>query len=183
MKVKTAVSILAMCTLAVAPAASAAKSNPEGDKLPPTASAGYFLGYPSPTYQWHGCTKVASQLTLSRPVDGQPRLPKGNRQSAVQFSMQSTAPYASWEVKPGWRICGVQVGAVLDNPDVDTLLLAEVGYTSGPKKGSTAATGKETIQVKIPTKGIGSQGFEKYEGKTFSIRSIQHVSVFVKKKG
>lgn len=178
---KSAVTILAACTLAVPAVASAAKSNPENDKLPPTANAGYFLGYPTPTYQWHGCTKSASKLTLARPVDGQPAVPKG-KQSAVTFSMQSSAPYASWQVKPGWRICGVQVGAVLENPDVDSLLLAEVGYTSGPKKGSTSTSGKESIQVTIPTKGIGVAGFEKYEGKTFSIRSVQHVSVFVKKK-
>ena len=36
-------------------------------------------------------------------------------------------------------------------------------------------------QVTIPTKGIGREGFEEYEGKTFSIRSVQHVTVFVKK--
>lgn len=41
-------------------------------------------------------------------------------------------------------------------------------------------TGRETIQVTIPTKGIGHEG---YEGKTFSIRFIQHVTVLVKKKG
>lgn len=87
----------------------------------------------------------------------------------------------TWEVKKGWRICGVQAGVVLDNPTVSALLLAEVGYTSGPRKGATSSTGTETIQVTIPTKGIGREGFEEYEGKTFSIRSVQHVTVFVKK--
>jgi hypothetical protein len=43
-------------------------------------------------------------------------------------------------------------------------------------------TGSETIQVKIPTKGIRVQGYEQFEGKTFSIKSVQHVTVFVKKK-
>ncbi len=179
----TAVTALAVCALAVPSVAAAAKSNPENDKLPPTANAGYFLGSPSPTYSWHGCTKAATKPTLATPVEGQPDLGKGNKQKAVTFTMASTPPYASWQVKPGWKICGVQVGAVLDNPTVSALLLGEAGYTSGTKKGSTAADGKETIQVTIPTKGIGRQGFEEFEGKTFSLRSIQHVTVFVKKKG
>jgi hypothetical protein len=179
----TAVTALAVCALAVPSVASAAKSNPESDKLPPTASAGYFLGHPRPTYSWHGCTKTATKLTLATPVDGQPNVFKGNKQKAVSFTMQSTPPYASWRVKPGWKICGVQVGAVLDNPSVSSMLLGQIGYTSGTKKGATAADGKETIQVTIPAKGIGSQGFEEFEGKTFSVPSIQHVTVFVKKKG
>ncbi len=169
--------------LAAPSLASAAKSNPENDKLPPTANAGYFLGYPSPTYSWHGCTRTATKLTLAPPVDGQPPLLKGTKQKAVTFTVASTAPYATWKVKPGWKICGVQVGVVLENPDVSALLLGEAGYTSGTKSGSTAKDGKETIPVTIPAKGIGSQGFEEFEGKTFSIRSVQHVTVFVKKKG
>lgn len=178
---RSAVVAFAVCALAVPSVVSAAKSNPENDRLPPTANAGYFLGYPSPTYSWHGCTKVATKSTLATPVQGQPNVVKGNKQKAVSFTMQSTPPYASWRVKPGWKICGVQVGAVLDNPSVSALLLAQIGYTSRTKKGATAADGKETITVTIPTKGIGRQGFEEFEGKTFSVRSIQHVSVFVKK--
>lgn len=91
------------------------------------------------------------------------------------------ARFAACEVKKGWRICGVQVGAILANPEISSLLMAQVGYTSGPGKGSTSVNGTETIQVKIPTRGIG-HSFEQYEGKTFTIRSIQHVTVFVKKK-
>jgi len=178
---KSAVTALLACALVVPSGASAAKSNPESDKLPPTASAGYFLGHPSPTYSWHGCTKVATKSTLAKPVEGQPGVFKGNKQKAVSFTMQSTPPYASWRVKPGWKICGVQVGAVLDNPTVSAMLFAQIGYTSRTKKGATAADGKETLTVTIPTKGIGRQGFEEFEGKTFSVRSIQHVSVFVKK--
>ncbi len=179
----TAVTALAVCALAVPSVASAAKSNPESDRLPPTANAGHFLGYPSPTYSWHGCSKSATRLTLATPVDGQPDVGTGNKQKAVTFTMASTPPYAAWKVKPGWRICGVQVGVVLENPGVSALLLGEAGYTSGTKKGSTADDGKETIQVTIPTKGIGRKGFEEFEGKTFSIRSVQHVTVFVRKKG
>lgn len=163
--------------------ASAAKSNPEADRLPPGASAGYFLGYPGPTYSWHGCTKTATARSPAAPVPGEPPLPRGSKQKAVTFTVQRTAPYVSWEVKSGWKICGVQAGAVLDNPTLDSQLLAEVGYTSGPTKGSTSRTGTETIRVTIPTKGIDQQGFEQYEGLTFSMARIQHVVVFVKRKG
>ncbi len=162
--------------------ASAAKSNPEADKLPPSASAGYFLGYPGPTYSWHGCTKTATTRSPAPPVAGEPLVRKGTKQKAVTFTVQRTAPYVSWEVKSGWKICGVQVGVILDNPTLTSQLLAEVGYTSGAKKGSTSSTGTETIPVTIPTKGIGREGFEKYEGLTFSMERIQHVVVFVKKK-
>lgn len=162
--------------------AMAKKVNPEGDKLPPTASAGYFLGHPTPTYQWHGCTKTASQKTLARPVPGQPEVGRGSKPSAVEFTVQQgVAPLVSWKVKKGWKICGVQVGAILDNPTVSEMLLGQVGYTSSTRKGSTSTSGTETIQVSIPTKGVGA-GFERFEGKTFSIESIQHVTVFIKKK-
>ncbi len=176
----TAVLVFAM-SLTLAPAA-AAKSNPENDKLPPTANAGYFLGYPSPTYSWHGCTKTATARTASStPIAGEPDLIKGSKQKAVTFTIRTTAPYVSWQVKDGWRICGVQVSAVLNNDNVSSMLLAEAGYTSGPKKGSTSKSGTETIQVTIPTKGIGSAGFEEFEGQTFSMRSIRQVAVFVRK--
>ena len=42
-------------------------------------------------------------------------------------------------MKAGWRICGVQVTAELDNPTVDSMLLTQVDYTSGIKSGSAAA--------------------------------------------
>ena len=83
---------------------------------------------------------------------------------------QVGAPYISWVVKDGWTICGVQASAVLSNPDVDADLLAEIGYTSGRAKGSTAkGDGKETIAVPIPKKAIDRAEYEQYEGKTFSI--------------
>lgn len=182
MKIKILAAGLAVGLLALPSSATAAKSNPEVDKLPPSANPGYFLGHPSPTYSWHGCTKSANRLTLAPPVPGQPDIGRGTKQKSVTFAVQSSPPYASWRVKPGWKICGVQIGVVLDNPTVSAMLMAEVGYTSGVKKGSTNANGRETIQVTIPTKGIGRAGFEEFEGKTFSIRSVQHVTVFVKKK-
>ncbi len=176
---RTGALVLAL-SMSLAPAA-AAKSNPENDRLPPTANAGYFLGYPSPTYSWHGCTKTSTARATATPIEGEPPLVKGSKQNAVTFTIGTTAPYVSWQVKNGWRICGVQVSAVLDNANVSSMLLAEAGYTSGPKKGSTSRSGTETIQVSIPTKGIGRQGFEEFEGQTFSMRSIRQVAVFVKK--
>ena len=108
-------------------------------------------------------------------------LPLGTKQGAVKFAVQPTARYVSWQVKAGRRICGVQVTAGLDNPTVDSMLLAQVGYTSGVKSGSNAAAGTETIPVRIPTKAIGHRGFEEYEGKTLSILSMRQVTGFVKK--
>ena len=50
--------IASSALIAVPVAAGKVAKNPENDKsLGPTKNAGYFLGYPSPTYQWHGCTK------------------------------------------------------------------------------------------------------------------------------
>lgn len=178
---KSAVVALALSALVMSPVSAGIKDLPENKKLPPDANAGYFLGYPSPTYSWHGCTKTATRQTLAPPVSGQPAVMKGSKQSAVTFKVQSATPTVSWKVKDGWKICGVQVGVVLESPTVPSLLLAQAGYTSGPKKGSTVRSGKETIAVKIPKKGIGRAGFEEFEGQTFSIRSVQHVTVFVKK--
>lgn len=171
---------LAFCVMATP--AAAAKSNPERDKLPPSANAGYFLGSPTATYSWHGCTKTATAHSPAPPVDGEPELPRGSKQKAVTFTILRTAPYVAWEVKTGWKICGVQVAAVLESPAVSALLLAQAGYTSGSKSGSTSPTGTETIPVPIPENGIGYQGFEEFEGQTFSMKSIQQVTVFVKKR-
>jgi len=173
---------LALCLVAAPSFAVSVKNNPENKKLPPTANVGYFMGYPNPTYSWHGCTKSATKKTLAPPVTGQPEVFKGNKQKAVEFTVQSTTPYVSWKAKKGWKICGVQAGVVLENPAVNSLLLAEAGYTSGKKRGSTVEAGSETIQVRIPTNGIRAEGYEQFEGKTFSIKSVQHVTVFVKKK-
>jgi hypothetical protein len=76
----------------------------------------------------------------------------------------------------------VQASAVLRNADVDADLLAEIGYTSGRQAGSTArGDGRETISVPIPRKAIDRAEYERYEGKTFSIVSIQDVTVYVKR--
>lgn len=176
-----ALAALAAALLLVPAAFAATRGNPETKSLPPTANPGYLLGYPTPTYQWHGCTATATKSTLAPRVPGAPPNAKGNHQGAVQFTPRLGAPYMSWQVKRGWTICGVQAAVVLDNPDVDSQLLAEVGYTSGRERGSTASDGRETILVPIKRGAIGYQDFAKFEGKTFTIVRIQDVAVFVKR--
>lgn len=174
---------LAAALLAVPAALAAPSGNAETRNLPPTASPGALLGYPTPTYQWHGCTATATKSSLFERVPGAPPNAKGTRQNAVQFTTGMAAPYVSWQVKRGWTICGVEVAAVLDNPTVDSELLAEIGYTSGRQRGSTASDGRETIVVPIKRNAIGYEEFRKFEGKTFTIDRIQDVAVFVKRTG
>ncbi|HST38325.1 MAG TPA: hypothetical protein VLK58_02395, partial [Conexibacter sp.] len=161
------------------------RSNPENKQLPPSANAGYFLGFPSPTYSWHGCTATATRVplrALQRPIPGEPRAGRGTTPGAVTFTTTVGAPYVSWKVKRGWTICGVQAAAVLRNPDVDADLLAEIGYRSGATSGSTSADGRETLRVPIPKRAIDRGEFERYEGKIFSITEIRSVTVFVKRQ-
>jgi hypothetical protein len=176
-----ALAALAAALLAVPSASAATRGSPETKSLPPTANAGYLLGYPTPTYQWHGCTATATRSTLAARVPGAPPYARGTRQGAVQFKTSLAAPYVSWQAKRGWTICGVQAAVVLENPTVDSLLLAEVGYTSGRQRGSTATDGRETILVPIKRGAIGYRDFAKFEGKTFAIDRIQDVAVFVKR--
>ena len=174
---------LAAALVLVPAALAASRANPEEKHLPPTANPGYLLGYPTPTYQWHGCTATATRSSLFERVPGAPANAKGNHQGAVQFTTGTAAPYVTWQVKRGWTICGVEVAAVLDNPTVDSELLGEIGYTSGKQRGSTARDGRETILVPIKRGAIGYQDFRKFEGKTFTIDRIQDVAVFVKRTG
>jgi len=179
-----ALALLAAAALIAVPvAAGKVAKNPENDKtLGPTKNVGYFLGNPTPTYQWHGCTKSDTQPGPRNLVDGSPNTEKGSSRY-VRFTVDPKAkPQFSWKAKPGWKICGVQVAVQLTNPNVSSDLLAEAGYTSGASAGATAGgDGRETIKVTIPAKGIRAQGFEEFEGKTFSIIGFQAVTVFVKR--
>ena len=178
-----AVGALALVAL-LAPAVVAAKApvNPETKSLPPTANPGYLLGYPTPTYEWHGCKATATQSSQFERVPGAPPNYKGSRQGAVTFRTSlGTSPYISWQVKRGWTICGVEAAVVMANPTVDSELLGEIGYTSGRQRGSTASNGRETIRVHIKKGAIGYADFAKFEGKTFSIDYVQDVAVFVKR--
>lgn len=166
-----------------APAAAFAAANRETDKRrTPTQDAGYFMGYPSPTYSWHGCTKVDTAynpvpLMADSPVKGK------TTQKYVKFTvLPSGYPRFSWKVRSGWRICGVQGAFQLSSKSVSADLLTEAGYTSSTTKGQTAQNGVEAIKVTIPKGGIRARGFEEFEGKTFDIKSVQSISVFVKKK-
>lgn len=182
-----AISAAVLGTLLLAPAIAAGqsqRSSPEYKRLPPSANAGLFLGFPSPTYSWHGCTATATRVALKalqQPIPGEPRAGSGTTPSAVTFTATVGAPYLSWKVKRGWTICGVQAAALLRNPDVDADLLAEIGYRSDPKSGSTAKDGRETLRVPIPRRAIDRGEFERYEGKVFSIAEIRSVTVFVKR--
>lgn len=180
------ITLLALATVAAPALAAGVRKNPENDKTRgPARDAGYFLGYPSPTYQWHGCTKSDTH-DWPIPLAGQPNWRARGTSRYVRFTVTAGGgfPRFAWKVKPGWRICGVQAAVQLRSPAVRSDLLAQAGYTSGPTEGSTskAANGAEKIRVTIPKKGIRKQGFEQYEGKTFSIVAFQSVSVFVKPK-
>jgi len=169
-------------TLAVASAALAA-SNPETDKsLGPSATQGHFLGYPTPTSSWHGCTKEDTQWWPTSLVSGNPTTSPSTHRY-VTFTVNTKAyPLVTWTAKAGYRICGVEAAVQLTSPQVrGSDLLAEASYTSAPTKGTTALNGRETIKVRIPTKGINQAGFEEFEGKTFSMFAFQAVTVFVKK--
>jgi hypothetical protein len=175
-------SALAIAALAVAVPPAAAKVSPEGNThAAPDDDGGFFLGHPTPTYQWHGC-KLTSIFTSPRAPQELPEQGNGTKPKAVTFTYNpATAPYISWKVAKGYKICGAEVMTELSNPDVDSLLLGSAGYPSGKTKGSTSKAGKETIKVKIPKNGIGAD-FEGYEGKTYSMASIDAIAVFVKKK-
>jgi hypothetical protein len=181
---RVATVLVALLALSVtAAAATAAKRNPETDKsLGPADGPGYFLGSPQATYSWHGCTKSDTQYWPVSLVDGTPTTNKGSSRY-VRFAVSRTSlPRFSWRTKPGYRICGVQAAVQLSSPQVDSDLLAEASYPSGPTAGTTIAVGREQLKVTIPTKGIRVRGFEKFEGRSFSILAFQSVTVFVKKK-
>jgi hypothetical protein len=161
------------------------RNNPEHKGLPPSANAGYFLGFPRPTYSWHGCTATATRVPLAalqHPIAGEPRPSRGTTPGAVTFTTTVGAPYVSWKVKRGWTICGAQASARLRNPTVTADLLAEIGYRSGPDSGSTSPDGRETLRVPIPRRAINRGEYERYEGKVFSIAEIRSVTVFVKRR-
>jgi hypothetical protein len=173
---------LAVAALAIAVPGAHAKKNAEQDgHRAPGDDGGLFLGYPSPTYQWHGCKYNAIFTSPSAPQE-LPDLGTGNKPGAVTFTgNRATAPYISWTVDKHYTICGAEVMTELANPTVDALLLGSAGYISGKTKGSTSKSGKETLKVKIPKNGIG-QEFAGYEGKTYTMASIDAVVVFVKKR-
>ena len=176
--------LIAAAALGTAATGAAAKgaSNPETDaRLGPADGPGHFLGYPSPTYSWHGCTKEDTQWWPVSLVTGN-RTTSPSTHRYVTFKVnQSGYPRITWKAKPGYRICGAEAAVELNSPQVSEDLLAEASYTSGATTGATAKNGRETVKVRIPHNGIGDAGFKQFEGKTFSVFAFQAVSVFVKK--
>lgn len=179
---RRALVIATLISVSVPTIAFAAVNRETDKRRKPTQDAGYFLGYPSPTYSWHGCTKSD---TAYNPIPVSANAPKPGKttQKYVRFTVLPAGyPRFSWKVKPGWRICGVQGAFLLSSKSVSADLLAEAGYTSSTTQGTTAKNGTETIKVPIPEGGIRTSGYEQFEGKTFNIKSVQSISVFVKKK-
>ncbi len=130
------------------------KPNPESQKRKPNQDLGYYLGHPTPTYQWHGCTQTSTRRApapKNASYDLYAQYPqyapaKGSKQGTVKYAVV-TAPTRdgwalTWEVKKPakWKICGVQVTGLFDADGVPYLLAAQAGYTSSAKKGSTATT-------------------------------------------
>jgi len=151
-------------------------------KLGPSDNAGEFLQFPTPTDQWHGCRLTARARTKQPDLPGAPAFHQGNRQDSVTFAVSETQPYVRWRVRPGYRICGVQVSAVLSHPADEMDYLGEVGYTSGRLKGSTVSEGPETIKVPISRNHPDRDIARKMGGKTYAITAIQDVTVFVKRR-
>lgn len=170
------------------PTSAHAKPIPEADSSAgPDDHEGYFLGYPSPTYSWHGCTKFSAMGTPTTLDDGVPAAAKGNKQKKVDWTLEqpsaASAGYTlKWKVAKGWKICGAQIALRGVKADADTDLAMEAGYTSKATKGSTATSGAETIKVKLSKQDCAELGVDKKNAGTWSIGSIYHVTVFIKKK-
>jgi hypothetical protein len=178
--------LVAVLGLVLPTSAQAMKPNPEADPRDPDQDAGYFLGYPSPTYSWHGCTKTSTQDTPTTLDPGVPGIAPGNKQKKVEWTVEesttATAKYVvKWKVKDGWKICGAQVAMLGSSPDADADYAMQAGYTSKGKKGSTVTSGSETIKVKITKQDCHELGIDKSNAGTFSIVRLYAITVFIKK--
>lgn len=162
----------------------------------PRADQGYYLGHPMPTVRWHGCDKTATrQAPASNPdpisTGNMPAPRKGTKQGTVKFTLVTSAAAAAgwtlrWAVKqPGkWQICGVQVSGGFSHPSNPLqILVAQGGYTSSKKQGSTATSGKETMVLRAPKSSLMSfQVPKEWENKKLTTEAIYAVTVFVKKR-
>ncbi len=183
---------------AAASTAVAAKPNPEKKKRKPDQDLGYYLGHPTPTYQWHGCTQTSTRRApapKNSSYDLYAQYPqyapaKGSKQGKVKYVVVSAPTrdgwVLKWEVKKPakWKICGVQVTGLFDATGVPYLLAAQAGYTSGAKKGSTATTSAgETWKLKVPkSTPLGWEVPKEAEGKKMTPVAIAAVTVFIAKK-
>jgi hypothetical protein len=175
-------------TLATAGPAFAAKPTPEGNShAKPNDDEGYFLGYPTETYQWHGCTKTSTQATPAILDEGVPKPGKGNAHNKVEWTTTTTATATagyilSWKVADGWKICGAEAAILGSDPDASFDLAMEVGYTSKGNKGSTVTSGSETISTKLSKKDCQELGVDPSFAGKWGIQKIYAVTVFIKKK-
>jgi hypothetical protein len=185
-RVLTVATVLCLGVAGAAPALAATKhkADPETDKsLGPADGAGHYLGGQSSTSRYHGCRLSDEQWFPRSLVTGaQTTTPSTHRYAT--FTVDTAGfPTFTWKAKKGYRICGVEAFAALAGPDTKGgELLAWVGYTSGPRSGSTDPKGKETIKVHTP-KDLGSddQDLKVFAGKTLGIYGFQAVAVYVKK--
>jgi hypothetical protein len=168
--------------------AVARPTNPEGNaNAKPNDDAGYFLGYPSETYQWHGCTKTSTEQTPASLDEGVPAPGQGNAHNKVTWTVTTTsaatAGYVlSWKVADGWKICGAQAAILGADPNQSFDLAMEAGYTSKGSKGSTVTSGSETIRVKLSKKDCKEIGVDPTYAGNYAISKIYAVTVFIKKK-
>jgi hypothetical protein len=155
--------------LAIAgPATAGHKPLPEDDSsAKPNDDQGYLLGYPSPTYSWHGCHKTSSVVTPApREVEVPEQPSKGNAQAKVTWTTTSTPGVTTsgytitWEVAKGWKICGVEAAVLGTDPDAAFDVGMQAGYTSKATKGSTVTSGSETIKVKVTKKDTQDLGID-----------------------
>jgi hypothetical protein len=187
--IRTALATLVVSGLVLAGSGPASAGNPETDKnRTPDQDAGYFLGYPSPTYSWHGCTATSTTQTPATLDNGVPKPGKGTKQAKVTWTVTDTAAATSgyvvrWKVAQGWKICGVQLALRGSHPDAPGDLAMEAGYTSKPTKGSTVLTGSETVKVKVSKDDVEMLGLERaYGGKKYAISAIYGITAFIRKK-
>ena len=129
------------------PTAATAKPIPEADaSAGPGEDAGYFLGYPSPTYSWHGCTKTSTQDTPTTLDPGVPGIGPGNKQKKVTWTLESRPP-----PRPATRCGGRSPRAGRSaaprsamrgsKADADADYAMQAGYTSKGTKGNTVTAG------------------------------------------
>lgn len=162
--------------------------NPEQANRRPNQDAGHFLGHPTPTYQWHGCTKTSTRKTPTKPPIELPPIGRGSGQKKVTWTVVDKPAADSgwmvrWEVDKGWKICGVQVAVRGSHKALATDLAMMAGYTSGVSKGSTVTSGAETIKVHISAREASMGGLPAANGKkSYKIEDIYAIAVFVKKR-
>jgi hypothetical protein len=151
--------------------------------LPPEANPGYFIGADTDVKPWHSCDATAFASIPTEDL-AEPNIPHDppDAQEAVDITVNPDGtPYFSWKANPGWIICGTEVTVVLYNNTLSSSLLSEVAYPSGPREGSTSATGQETITTLIPKNALDEDNYRQFEGKRFDLTQFQNITVFVHK--